>query len=73
MSVFKVQASMGGKLAKEMQTLLKGHRGGDGGYTKVIEMGGAPVIIGGGGKHECPFQEKCWVKEGQDCTIARTV
>ena len=40
----------GEKLVMEMQTLLKGHRGGDRGYTKVIEMGGAPVIIGGGGQ-----------------------
>ena len=64
-SVFKVQASMGGKLAKEMQTLLKGHRGGDGGYTKVIEMGGAPVIIGGGASMNVPFRKNAGLKRGK--------
>ena len=48
-----------------MQTLLKGHRGGDGGYTKVIEMGGAPVIIGGGASMNVPFRKNAGLKRGK--------
>ena len=37
-------------------------------------MGGRTVIVGGGkSKEGCPFEEKCWIKEGQVCTRATTV
>ena len=34
----KVQATKGGALARQTQEVLKGHRGGDGGLTKVVEL-----------------------------------
>ena len=73
-ATMKVQATMGGALSKQTQEVLKRHRGGDGGLTKVVELGGRTVIVGGGkSKEGCPFEEKCWIKEGQVCTRARTV
>ena len=75
-STIKVQASHGSKLAKGIQDITLQERSGDGGYTKVVEMAGKSVILGGGdpfNKGVCPFPVKCAIKDGQDCTKSRLV
>ena len=47
-STIKVQASQGSKLAKGIQEITMQERSGDGGYTKVVEMAGKSIILGGG-------------------------
>ena len=73
-----VQATPGGQLAAEVRQALGSSRGPDGGTTQVLERPGRSVAAGLRRadplwSKECPYPDKCWVKEGVSCWKARVV
>ena len=57
---------------------IEGLRNPDGGATRVVEMGGKPILAGLGRADpfrviRCPWEVKCWVKEGIDCWKTRVI
>ena len=73
-----VQATPGGQLAAEVRQALGSSRGPDGGTTQVLERPGRSVAAGLRRANplwskECPYPDKCWVKEGVSCWKARVV
>ena len=76
--VLKVQPTPNSELCKMVRAGIEELRNPDGGRTKVIEMGGMPIMAGIGVADpfriiRCPFEEKCWVGSGVDCWKTRVV
>ena len=76
--VLKVQPTPNSGLASEVRKKVKGLKGPDGGYTKVIESGGDGILLGLNKadpfrNYSCPFQESCWTTRKTDCWKTKTV
>ena len=58
-----------------MRNLHGQSKGPDGGRTKYVEMAGTPISMLFNRKENkgCSFRTKCYMEEGQDCTVTKAV